>query len=152
MRWTRTRTRFARLKLLRSRARAAGLSPKLKKNRRYKKRNTAHTMNIIKTTDCVLRKGTDEAYAKATMDYRDLISSARVSFEKWLEACVYLLFPDTPTWVYDARGQRRQRPRPHTRSSVVLAVSARAATRGACAIERSMRRGLLIFPGLQNPT
>jgi hypothetical protein len=62
-------------------------------------------MNIIKTTDCVRRKATDEAYAIATMEYRDLISSARVSFEKWLEACVYPLFPDiSPTWVYDAEG------------------------------------------------
>ena len=71
------------------------------------------------------------------------------AFEKWLDACVYRLFPDlSPTWVHDADGKVLKGP-------VILKIDGGPGRLGPASREwrnRAAHRGLFIFPGLQNAT
>ena len=71
------------------------------------------------------------------------------SFEKWLDTCIYPLFPDiSPGWVYDSEGELVGGP-------VVLKIDGGPGRLGPASHvwrKRAAARGLFTFPGLQNAT
>ena len=71
------------------------------------------------------------------------------AFEKWLDECIYPMFPDlAPDWEYDDDGNVAKGP-------VVLKLDGGPGRLGPASRAwrlRAARRGLLIFPGLQNAT
>ena len=71
------------------------------------------------------------------------------AFERWLDVCVYPLFPDISTeWEYDADGKVVKGP-------VILKIDGLPGRLGPASREwrnRAARLGLYIFPGLQNAT